>query len=166
MLTAHMHEKRDLGGGQYGSGGGGGAIDEKSCSDQPPPPPPPAQRDPSDPTISARKLPKKRKFDPSELEEMDKTSNVASKLSNIVGIRPTAQPLNQSTLVHSTLPLNQQRSPQNESYQVNLSSNSNQDEFKTMYTASTRKRVCSSRKCNTFISSKFDKVITFKSCIF
>lgn len=92
MLTAHpeMHEKRDsLGGGQYGAGGGGGgaSIEEKSIPEQPPPPPVPPQRDPSDPTISAKKLPKKRKFDPSELEEMDKISNVTSNItSNMVNI--------------------------------------------------------------------------------
>lgn len=103
MLTAHpeMHEKRDsLGGGQYGAGGGGGgaSIEEKSIPEQPPPPPVPPQRDPSDPTISAKKLPKKRKFDPSELEEMDKTSNVtsnitsniASNMINIMSLEPTA----------------------------------------------------------------------------
>jgi len=98
MLTAHpeMHEKRDsLGSGQYGAGGGGGAsIEEKSIPEQPPPPPPaPPQRDPSDPTISAKKLPKKRKFDPSELEEMDKTSNVTSNINNMVSIRAPAMPL-------------------------------------------------------------------------
>ncbi|XP_020282979.1 putative transcription factor capicua isoform X3 [Pseudomyrmex gracilis] len=91
MLTAHpeMHEKRDsLGGGQYGAGGGGGtSIEEKSIQEQPPPPPAPPQRDPSDPTISAKKLPKKRKFDPSELEEMDKISNVTSNINNMVNIR-------------------------------------------------------------------------------
>jgi len=98
MLTAHpeMHEKRDsLGSGQYGAGGGGGAsIEEKSIPEQPPPPPPaPPQRDPSDPTISAKKLPKKRKFDPSELEEMDKISNVTSNINNMVSIRAPAMPL-------------------------------------------------------------------------
>ncbi|XP_026824235.1 protein capicua homolog isoform X2 [Ooceraea biroi] len=97
MLTAHpeMHEKRDsLGSGQYGAGGGGGAsIEEKSIPEQPPPPPAPPQRDPSDPTISAKKLPKKRKFDPSELEEMDKTSNVTSNINNMVSIRAPTMPL-------------------------------------------------------------------------
>ena len=103
MLTAHpeMHEKRDsLVGGQYGTGGGGGAIDDKSAPDQPPPPPPPPQRDPSDPTISAKKLPKKRKFDPSELEEMD-TSNVTCNVNNMI-----TMPINShSTLVHSAMSL-------------------------------------------------------------
>lgn len=102
MLTAHteMHDKRDsLGGGQYGTGGGGGAsIEEKSIPKQPPPPPAPPQRDPSDPTISAKKLPKKRKFDPSELEEMDKTSNVTSNINNMVNIRAPGMPLGQPTL--------------------------------------------------------------------
>lgn len=97
MLTAHpeMHEKRDgLGSGQYGTGGGGGSsIEEKSIPEQPPPPPAPPQRDPSDPTISAKKLPKKRKFDPSELEEMDKTSNVTINVNNTVHIRAPAMPL-------------------------------------------------------------------------
>lgn len=102
MLTTHpeMHEKRDsLGGGQYGAGGGGAAsIEEKSIPEQPPPPPAPPQRDPSDPTISAKKLPKKRKFDPSELEEMDKTSNVTSNINNMVNIRAPAMSLNQTGL--------------------------------------------------------------------
>lgn len=96
MLTAHleMHEKRDsLGSGQYGAGGGGASIEEKSVPEQPPPPPAPPQRDPSDPTISAKKLPKKRKFDPSELEEMDKTSNVTSNINNMVSIRAPTMPL-------------------------------------------------------------------------
>ncbi|XP_011629642.1 putative transcription factor capicua isoform X2 [Pogonomyrmex barbatus] len=97
MLTAHpeMHEKRDsLGSGQYGAGGGGGtSIEEKSIPEQPPPPPAPPQRDPSDPTISAKKLPKKRKFDLSELEEMDKTSNVTSNINNMVNIRGPTMPL-------------------------------------------------------------------------
>nr|XP_050864104.1 protein capicua homolog isoform X2 [Vespula vulgaris] len=91
MLTAHseMHEKRGpLGGGQYGAGGGGGtSIEEKCIQEQPPPPPAPPQRDPSDPTISAKKLPKKRKFDPSELEEMDKCSNVTSNVNNMINTR-------------------------------------------------------------------------------
>ncbi|XP_032676177.1 protein capicua homolog isoform X5 [Odontomachus brunneus] len=102
MLTAHteMHDKRDsLGGGQYGTGGGGGAsIEEKSIPKQPPPPPAPPQRDPSDPTISAKKLPKKRKFDPSELEEMDKTSNITSNINNMVNIRAPGMSLGQPTL--------------------------------------------------------------------
>lgn len=102
MLTAHteMHEKRDsLGSGQYGTGGGGGAsIEEKSIPKQPPPPPAPPQRDLSDPTISAKKLPKKRKFDPSELEEMDKTSNVTSNINSMVNIRAPTMPLSQPTL--------------------------------------------------------------------
>ncbi|XP_011878028.1 PREDICTED: putative transcription factor capicua isoform X6 [Vollenhovia emeryi] len=98
MLTAHpeMHEKRDgLGGGQYGAGGGGTSIEEKPIPEQPPPPPAPPQRDLSDPTISAKKLPKKRKFDPSELEEMDKISNVTSHINNMihVGPRTPAMPL-------------------------------------------------------------------------
>ena len=108
MLTAHpeMHEKRDsLGSGQYGTGGGGGAIDEKSASDQPPPPPPPPQRDLSDPTISAKKLPKKRKFDPSELEEMDKASDVISNVNNMISMRATNQPIIHSSLVHSAISL-------------------------------------------------------------
>ncbi|XP_033211435.1 protein capicua homolog isoform X4 [Belonocnema kinseyi] len=121
MLTAHpeMHEKRDsLGGGQYGTGGGGGAIDDKSASDQPPPPPPPPQRDPSDPTISAKKLPKKRKFDPSELEEMD-TSNVTCNLNNMISIRATNQPINShSTLVHSAMSLPHPQPQQSQLQQV------------------------------------------------
>lgn len=82
MLTAHpeMHEKRDS------LSSGCATMDEKMVIEQPPPPPP--QRDPSDPTISAKKLPKKRKFDPSELEEMDKTSNV---ISNVVSLNTNKQ---------------------------------------------------------------------------
>lgn len=127
MLTAHseMHEKRDpLGGGQYGAGGGGGgsSIEEKSIPEQPPPPPAPPQRDPSDPTISAKKLPKKRKFDPSELEEMDKTSNVTRNMNNMVNIRAPNMPLGQSGLVQqSTLATRQ--SPQHQEsdcYQVRI----------------------------------------------
>lgn len=77
MLTTHseMHEKRDS------LSSGCVTMEEKMVIEQPPPPPP--HRDPSDPTISAKKLPKKRKFDPSELEEMDKTSNV---ISNVVSL--------------------------------------------------------------------------------
>ncbi|KAG7206273.1 hypothetical protein KM043_003656 [Ampulex compressa] len=124
MLTAHpeMHEKRDpLGGPQYGAGGGGGtSIEEKSIPEQPPPPPAPPQRDPSDPTISAKKLPKKRKFDPSELEEMDKTSNVSSNINNMINMRTPHVPLAQSALVQqSSLPTRQ--SPQQQEsdcYQV------------------------------------------------
>lgn len=107
MLTAHpeMHEKRDIvplgGGGQYGTGGGGMVINEKCTADQPPPPPPPPQRDPSDPTISAKKLPKKRKFDPSELEEMDKTSNVTANVNNMI-IRANNQPISY-TSCHQSL---------------------------------------------------------------
>ncbi|XP_011703161.1 PREDICTED: protein capicua homolog isoform X4 [Wasmannia auropunctata] len=131
MLTAHpeMHEKRDgLGSGQYGTGGGGGntSIEEKPIPEQPPPPPAPPQRDPSDPTISAKKLPKKRKFDPSELEEMDKTSNVTSNINNMVHIRaPTAMPLCGSQPVlsqQSNLPtITSRQSPQQQEsdcYQV------------------------------------------------
>nr|XP_012147638.1 PREDICTED: protein capicua homolog isoform X2 [Megachile rotundata] len=126
MLTAHseMHEKRGdpLGGGQYGTGGGGGgsSIDEKSIPEQPPPPPAPPQRDPSDPTISAKKLPKKRKFDPSELEEMDKTSNVTSNINNMVNIRAPNMPLGQSGLVQQSTIATRQSPQQQESdcYQV------------------------------------------------
>ncbi|KAL6430569.1 hypothetical protein ACFW04_007861 [Cataglyphis niger] len=129
MLTAHpeMHEKRDsLGGGQYGAGGGGGgaSIEEKSIPEQPPPPPVPPQRDPSDPTISAKKLPKKRKFDPSELEEMDKTSNVTSNItSNMINIRAPAMPLgNQPAALgqQSSLPpiINRQSPHEPDCYQV------------------------------------------------
>lgn len=130
MLTAHteMHDKRDsLGGGQYGTGGGGGAsIEEKSIPKQPPPPPAPPHRDPSDPTISAKKLPKKRKFDPSELEEMDKTSNVTSNvtsnINNMMNIRSTMS-LSQSILgsQSSLLATNTRQSPQQQEsdcYQV------------------------------------------------
>ncbi|XP_060817869.1 putative transcription factor capicua isoform X3 [Bombus pascuorum] len=125
MLTAHseMHEKRDpLGSGQYGAGGGGGGslIEEKSTPEQPPPPPAPPQRDPSDPTISAKKLPKKRKFDPSELEEMDKTSNVTRTINNIVNIRTPNMPLGQSGLVQQATLATRQSPQQQESdcYQV------------------------------------------------
>ncbi|XP_076237685.1 putative transcription factor capicua isoform X6 [Calliopsis andreniformis] len=124
MLTAHseMHEKRDpLGGGQYGAGGGGGgtSIEEKSIPEQPPPPPAPPQRDLSDPTISAKKLPKKRKFDPSELEEMDKTSNVTSNINNMVNIRAPNISLGQSGLVQqSTLATRQSPQHQESDYQV------------------------------------------------
>ncbi|XP_076750298.1 putative transcription factor capicua isoform X1 [Xylocopa sonorina] len=124
MLTAHseMHEKRDpLGGGQYGAGGGGGgsSIEEKSIPEQPPPPPAPPQRDPSDPTISAKKLPKKRKFDPSELEEMDKTSNVTSNINNM-NMRTPNMPLGQSSLVQQSTLATRQSPQQQESdcYQV------------------------------------------------
>ncbi|XP_066597113.1 protein capicua homolog isoform X2 [Prorops nasuta] len=123
MLTAHpeMHEKRDpLGGGQYGSGGGGGgtSIEEKSITEQPPPPPAaPAQRDPSDPSISAKKLPKKRKFDPSELEEMDKTSNVTSNLGNMIGVqRSTGNSQYGPTSLPHQSP--QQQQQETECYQV------------------------------------------------
>ncbi|XP_012530902.1 putative transcription factor capicua isoform X3 [Monomorium pharaonis] len=119
MLTAHpeMHEKRDgLGSGQYGTGGGGGtSIEEKPIPEQPPPPPAPPQRDPSDPTISAKKLPKKRKFDPSELEEMDKTSNVTSNINNMVHIRAPAIPLSGQPVLgqqSSLLTTNSRQSPQ------------------------------------------------------
>ncbi|XP_072750573.1 uncharacterized protein Cic isoform X2 [Anoplolepis gracilipes] len=128
MLTAHpeMHEKRDNLGGQHGAGGGGGgpSIEEKSIPEQPPPPPIPPQRDPSDPTISAKKLPKKRKFDPSELEEMDKTSNVTSNItSNMLNIRAPTMPLDsqpaavgqQSSL--STI-VNRQSPHESDCYQV------------------------------------------------
>nr|XP_031836030.1 putative transcription factor capicua isoform X2 [Nomia melanderi] len=125
MLTAHseMHEKRGdpLGGGQYGVGGGGGgsSIEEKSILEQPPPPPAPPQRDPSDPTISAKKLPKKRKFDPSELEEMDKTSNVTSNINNMVNIRTPNMPLLQSSLVQqSTLARQSPQQQESDCYQV------------------------------------------------
>lgn len=127
MLTAHteMHDKRDsLGGGQYGTGGGGGAsIEEKSIPKQPPPPPAPPQRDPSDPTISAKKLPKKRKFDPSELEEMDKTSNVTSNINNMVNIRAVPMSIAQPTLgpQSSLLTTTTRQSPQQQEsdcYQV------------------------------------------------
>ncbi|XP_076675835.1 putative transcription factor capicua isoform X9 [Andrena cerasifolii] len=125
MLTAHsdMHEKRDpLGGGQYGVGGGGGgrSIEEKSIPEQPPPPPAPPQRDPSDPTISAKKLPKKRKFDPSELEEMDKISNVTSNINNMVNIRAPSMPLGQSGLVQQSTLATRQSPQQQESdcYQI------------------------------------------------
>lgn len=129
MLTAHpeMHEKRDsLGGGQYGAGGGGGgaSIEEKSIPEQPPPPPVPPQRDPSDPTISAKKLPKKRKFDPSELEEMDKTSNVTSNItSNMINIRTPAMPLGSQPAAlgqQSSLPIiiNRQSPHESDCYQV------------------------------------------------
>lgn len=127
MLTAHseMHEKRDpLGSGQYGGGGGGGGslIEEKSTPEQPPPPPAPPQRDPSDPTISAKKLPKKRKFDPSELEEMDKTSNVTRTINNIVNIRAPNMPLGQSGLVQQATLATRQSPQQQESdcYQVQV----------------------------------------------
>ncbi|XP_026669551.1 putative transcription factor capicua isoform X6 [Ceratina calcarata] len=132
MLTAHseMPEKRDPlsgGGGQYGAGGGGGgnsSIEEKSISEQPPPPPAPPQRDLSDPTISAKKLPKKRKFDPSELEEMDKTSNVTSNINNMMNMRTPNLPFSQSGLVqHSTLATHQ--SPQHQEsdcYQISSAS--------------------------------------------
>ncbi|EFN68385.1 Putative transcription factor capicua [Camponotus floridanus] len=129
MLTAHpeMHEKRDsLGGGQYGAGGGGGgaSIEEKSIPEQPPPPPVPPQRDPSDPTISAKKLPKKRKFDPSELEEMDKTSNVTSNItSNMINIRAPAMSLGSQPVTlgqQSSLPtiINRQSPHESDCYQV------------------------------------------------
>ncbi|XP_029031928.2 putative transcription factor capicua isoform X3 [Osmia bicornis bicornis] len=126
MLTAHseMQEKREdpLGGGQYGTGGGGGgsSIEEKSIPEQPPPPPAPPQRDPSDPTISAKKLPKKRKFDPSELEEMDKTSNVTSNINNMVNIRAPNMPISQSGLVQQSTIATRQSPQQQESdcYQV------------------------------------------------
>ncbi|XP_025993215.1 putative transcription factor capicua isoform X2 [Solenopsis invicta] len=128
MLTAHpeMHEKRDgLGSGQYGAGGGGGtSIEEKPIPEQPPPPPAPPQRDLSDPTISAKKLPKKRKFDPSELEEMDKTSNVTSNINNMVHIRAPAIPLGGQPVLgqQSNLPTTTSRqSPQQQEsdcYQV------------------------------------------------
>ncbi|KAL0123954.1 hypothetical protein PUN28_006048 [Cardiocondyla obscurior] len=128
MLTAHpeMHEKRDgLGSGQYGAGGGGGtSIEEKPIPEQPPPPPAPPQRDPSDPTISAKKLPKKRKFDPSELEEMDKTSNVTSHINNMVHIRAPTMPLSSQPVLgqQSSLPTTTSRqSPQqqeSDGYQV------------------------------------------------
>lgn len=129
MLTGHsdMHEKRDpLGGGQYGAGGGGGgtSIDEKFIPEQPPPPPAPPQRDLSDPTISAKKLPKKRKFDPSELEEMDKTNNVTSNINNMVNIRAANMSLGQSGLVQQSTLATRQSPQQQESdcYQVRLSS--------------------------------------------
>ncbi|XP_061927814.1 putative transcription factor capicua isoform X12 [Apis cerana] len=125
MLTAHseMHEKRDpLGGGQYGAGGGGGgsSIEEKSIPEQPPPPPVPPQRDPSDPTISAKKLPKKRKYDLSELEEMDKSSNVTRTVNNMVNIRAPNMPLSQSGLVQQSTSATRQSPQQQESdcYQV------------------------------------------------
>lgn len=128
MLTAHpeMHEKRDgLGSGQYGAGGGGGtSIEEKPIPEQPPPPPAPPQRDPSDPTISAKKLPKKRKFDPSELEEMDKTSNVTSNINNMVHIRPPAMPLSgqpvlgQQSSVPTTISRKSPQQQESECYQV------------------------------------------------
>ncbi|XP_071650429.1 uncharacterized protein Cic isoform X3 [Temnothorax longispinosus] len=127
MLTAHpeMHEKRDgLGGGQYGAGGGGGtSIEEKPIPEQPPPPPAPPQRDPSDPTISAKKLPKKRKFVPSELEEMDTTSNVTSHINNMVHIRAPAMSLSGQPILgqQSSLPtiISRQSPQQQESdYQV------------------------------------------------
>nr|XP_033330667.1 putative transcription factor capicua isoform X4 [Megalopta genalis] len=125
MLTAHseMHEKRGdpLGGGQYGVGGGGGgnSIEEKSILEQPPPPLAPPQRDPSDPTISAKKLPKKRKFDPSELEEMDKTSNVTSNINNMVNIRTPNMLLGQPSLVQqSTLARQSPQQQESDCYQV------------------------------------------------
>lgn len=127
MLTAHseMHEKRDpLGGGQYGAGGGGGgsSIEEKSIPEQPPPPPVPPQRDPSDPTISAKKLPKKRKYDLSELEEMDKSSNVTRTVNNMVNIRAPNMPLSQSGLVQQSTSATRQSPQQQESdcYQVRI----------------------------------------------
>ncbi|XP_076650659.1 putative transcription factor capicua isoform X1 [Halictus rubicundus] len=125
MLTAHseMHEKRGdpLGGGQYGVGGGGGgnSIEEKSILEQPPPPLAPPQRDLSDPTISAKKLPKKRKFDPSELEEMDKTSNVTSNINNMVNIRTPNMLLGQPSLVQqSTLARQSPQQQESDCYQV------------------------------------------------
>lgn len=134
MLTAHseMQEKREdpLGGGQYGTGGGGGgsSIEEKSIPEQPPPPPAPPQRDPSDPTISAKKLPKKRKFDPSELEEMDKTSNVTSNINNMVNIRAPNMPISQSGLVQQSTIATRQSPQQQESdcYQVCFKKNINE----------------------------------------
>lgn len=126
MLTAHseMHEKRGpLGGGQYGAGGGGGtSIEEKCIQEQPPPPPAPPQRDPSDPTISAKKLPKKRKFDPSELEEMDKCSNITSNVNNMVNTR--APNVSIACLVQHSSLANRQSPQQQEAdcYQVNLKS--------------------------------------------
>ncbi|XP_011053409.1 PREDICTED: putative transcription factor capicua isoform X2 [Acromyrmex echinatior] len=128
MLTAHpeMHEKRDgLGSGQYGAGGGGGtSIEEKPIPEQPPPPPAPPQRDPSDPTISAKKLPKKRKFDPSELEEMDKTSNVTSNINNMVHIRApvmslSGQPiLGQQSSVPTSISRKSPQQQESDCYQV------------------------------------------------
>ena len=127
MLTAHpeMHEKRDgLGSGQYGTGGGGGtSIEEKPIPEQPPPPPAPPQRDPSDPTISAKKLPKKRKFDPSELEEMDKISNVTSNINNMVHIRAPVMPLSQPVLgqqssVPTTISRKSPQQQESDCYQV------------------------------------------------
>jgi len=128
MLTAHpeMHEKRDgLGSGQYGAGGGGGtSIEEKPIPEQPPPPPASSQRDPSDPTVSAKKLPKKRKFDPSELEEMDKSSNVTSNINNMVHIRAPAmslgaQPvLGQQSSLSTTISRQSPQQQESDCYQV------------------------------------------------
>ncbi|XP_067209747.1 protein capicua homolog isoform X3 [Linepithema humile] len=128
MLTAHpeMHEKRDsLGGGQYGTGGGGGtSIEEKSIPEQPPPPSGPPQRDLSDPIITAKKLPKKRKFDPSELEEIDKISNVSSNINNMINIRAPTIPLGgqpalgQQSSLSTTTTSRQSPQQQESDYQV------------------------------------------------
>lgn len=125
MLTAsqshpEMIEKRDsLAGGQYGvgvGGGGGQSSDDvsKSLVEQPPPPPPPPHRDQSDPTISAKKLPKKRKFDLSVLEDMDNTSNVTSNVVNMVTSRGNQQNLQ---VQHSPVILSSTQQPQPPSQQ-------------------------------------------------
>lgn len=138
MLTAHpeMHDKRDTLGvvGQYGSSGGGRmmGLEEMPHTEQPPPlPPPVTQRDMSDPTVSAKKLPKKRKFDPAELEEMDNQSSVSSNVSSMIGVRGVAvvgqQPLNHNLIQQHQpliLPRNEQQlsthQQQNDCYQVNF----------------------------------------------
>lgn len=76
------------------------------------PPPSQGQR-PSDPIISAKKLPKKRKFDPSELEENDKIGDC----NVVMQVNKISQPI----LHQSRLPIQQcqRNSPKiDEPYQV------------------------------------------------
>ncbi|XP_063980469.1 protein capicua homolog isoform X3 [Diachasmimorpha longicaudata] len=140
MLTAHpeMHEKRDgLGGVQYVSvgGGGGATMDEKT--DQPQLPPPPPQRDPSDPTMSAKKIPKKRKFDPSELEDMDKVCNVVSNVGSMMNLRqalPQVQLSSGSHQLHPPLAMTQSQHQQQQQQQHSPHQSPNHQSNKTIVT--------------------------------
>ncbi|KAK0169787.1 hypothetical protein PV328_010428 [Microctonus aethiopoides] len=127
MLTAHpeMHDKHNvLSGSQYIVTVADNAVtmEEKLICEQPTPLQP--HKDPSDPTISAKKLPKKRKFDPSELEEMDKVSNVVSLINSrsagsdgTIELQPNVQ-LAGAQIQHSLSSFSQsQHSPHPQQYQ-------------------------------------------------
>lgn len=127
MLTAHpeMHDKHNaLSGSQYIVTVADNAVtmEEKLICEQPTPLQP--HKDPSDPTISAKKLPKKRKFDPSELEEMDKVSNVVSLINSrsagsdgTIELQPNVQ-LAGAQMQHSLSSFSQsQHSPHPQQYQ-------------------------------------------------